>query len=74
VIELGLHLAAERLATVIAGTAGDDQMTGANSLAHARVGSICFPGEKRSYFTSWIITKKILKDCTLRRLLPLKEI
>jgi hypothetical protein len=51
VIELGLHLAAERLPTVIAGTAGEDQMTGANSLAHARVGSICFTGGQRSYFT-----------------------
>jgi hypothetical protein len=61
VIELGLHLAAERLPTVIAGTAGEDEMTGANSLAHTRVGSICFPGGKRSYFTRWVISKKNLK-------------
>jgi hypothetical protein len=51
VIELCLHLAAERLATVIAGTAGDDQMTGANSFAHARVGSICFPGAEGLFHT-----------------------
>ena len=43
-VELGLHLAAEGLATVVAGTVGHHQMTGTNRLAHRRVSRVYMTG------------------------------
>ena len=43
-VKLGLHLAAEGLATVVAGTVGHHQMTGTNRLAHRRVSRVYMTG------------------------------